>query len=110
MHLNTNPTVASAAPAAQVMWIGMSDALIVGSWAWSDDTPVLYNNFGAIDFHSSVHASLNCAAVSFDRGQQWGDRACSEAHPYLCKTLNYGGTAMPPSPPPSPPSTVFGEP
>jgi len=70
-------------------WVGLSRADNSSSWAWSDGSPVNYQ-----DWDSGQPGPDNCALVNHNSGTgQWGTDDCSAIHRSVCQVTARSGCA-----------------
>ena len=60
----------------KTFWIGATDVAQVGTWLWSDNSPVVYSNWN--ECTCSNCNSKNCAAVKKDEEGRWTRYDCSD--------------------------------
>uniref|UniRef100_A0A3Q0RN57 C-type lectin domain-containing protein n=1 Tax=Amphilophus citrinellus TaxID=61819 RepID=A0A3Q0RN57_AMPCI len=61
------------------VWVG----LFRDPWEWSDQTDASFRYWKA-DQPVWTGDSQNCVALLKQQSGRWGDRACTETHPFLC--------------------------
>lgn len=73
--------------AESFMWIGYNDLEREGAWAWSDRTPIRYQNWASGDPNNGGSYRRNngedCAVLKSDG--KWNDYPCKTRFKYICK-------------------------
>lgn len=72
--------------AESFMWIGYNDLKQEGAWAWSDRTPIRYQNWASGDPNnggSYRRKDEDCAVLK--RNGKWNDYPCTSRFWYICK-------------------------
>ena len=64
------------------MWIGASDLITDGQYAWTDGVPFTWPSF-LTGSQPANNANLNCVAA--EGVSVWHVLACSTKHPILCE-------------------------
>ncbi|MDP6946329.1 MAG: lectin-like protein, partial [Myxococcota bacterium] len=69
------------------LWIGLNDRLEEGTFAWTDGSPVDYENWN--DNEPNDHGSgEDCGHLYEGNGNKWNDLPCHHEAGYLCRVPN----------------------
>ncbi|XP_069040215.1 macrophage mannose receptor 1-like [Lepisosteus oculatus] len=66
-----------------LVWLGLRQNRVSGSWFWANEAPLVYQNWGAGGAPGRP-ASSPCGALDRDRGGSWTNRSCEEQLSFLC--------------------------
>lgn len=65
-------------------WIGLSDTKTEGSFKWTDNTPLNYQNWAGGEPNDSG-GNEDCAHLAPWAGGGWNDLFCEQQRPYVCR-------------------------
>ncbi|XP_036967264.1 C-type lectin domain family 4 member M-like [Acanthopagrus latus] len=72
----------------KIMWIGLTDSEMEGTWKWVDGTPLPKSDFRywADDEPSNENSNEDCAELKFYLPEKsWNDIPCSRELPWICE-------------------------
>jgi cysteine-rich repeat protein len=72
---------------AALLWIGLSDRGVEGTFVWADGAAPAFTDFG-MNEPAVAPASANEDCVGVAAGD-WADRGCGETHGYLCERAGW---------------------
>jgi Lectin C-type domain len=65
------------------LWIGASDTLVDGSFVWSDNSPIVFGNWGPAQ--PDAYPGPDCVEKRQEAGEPWYDQPCVDAKLYICE-------------------------
>ncbi|XP_061896727.1 galactose-specific lectin nattectin-like isoform X2 [Entelurus aequoreus] len=63
-------------------WIGFTDAVVEGSFIWTDGSIVDFTNWA--NNRPSSNGDRNCAIINFRGEDTWNDIRCIRRRPFVC--------------------------
>ncbi|RCN48327.1 lectin C-type domain protein [Ancylostoma caninum] len=91
--ISDNAKTALSSTNATDFWIGASDLVTTGKWAWTDDSNFLYTNWAA----GQPQSGKDCASSRLNDGR-WLANGCSVTKAYACAVPPQLASTCPPPP------------